>query len=354
MDMESKPMPNDPGLPQQKSGLHGVASSLGLAVGLAMIGGLVLWSGLGQVASILMTAGAGLLLIALLAPPEALAMSEAWRQLFPAERKPAFRKAFMASWMGMAVNTLLPVATVGGEVVKARVLVLSGAPLNDTAAATLVDKTVQAIATLIWGLVGLFVLVSLRPDEGILQGGLIAAALLTLGICGFIAVQLLGGFSSLVRFSHVALRRSDDHGSANAVKGLDLSIRAVYRRPSALVRSLSLRLAGQVWLVSEVLLTAWLLGLAIGFAEALMLRALIGAVRGLSFVIPAGLGLQEGAYVALGALIGLPADMMLALSLASRLREILPSLPGILVWQHVEGRHLWRRREAAQAATASN
>ena len=84
-----------------------------------------------------------------------------------------------------------------------------------------------------------------------------------------------------------------------------------------------------------------------------MLRALIGAVRGLSFLVPAGLGLQEGAYVALGALIGLPADMMLALSLASRLREILPSLPGLLLWQHVERRRLWRWRPVGRLSACT-
>jgi hypothetical protein len=51
---------------------------------------------------------------------------------------------------------------------------------------------------------------------------------------------------------------------------------------------------------------------------------------------------QEGAYVTLGLLIGMPTDMMLALSLASRLREILPNLPALVVWQHQEGRQLWR------------
>ncbi len=320
-----------------------IARTLGLLTGLAMVGGLVLWSGLGQVMTILTTAGASLLLVVFLAPPEVLTASEAWRQLFPGERKPAFWPTLRASWMGMAVNTLLPVATVGGEVVKARVLVLSGTPLADAASATLVDKTVQAIATLIWGLVGLMVLASLTPGDGLLWGGLIGATLLALGIAGFIALQWFGGFSYVARIGSGLLKSLDDRGSMEAGGNLDQAVRAIYRRPDALLRSLGLRLAGQVWLVSEVLLTSYLLGLAIGFEEALMLRALIGAVRGLSFVVPAGLGLQEGAYVALGALIGLPADMMLALSLASRLREILPSLPGLLLWQHVEERRLWRR-----------
>ena len=331
-----------------------IMPSLGLLAGLAIIGGLVLWSGLGQVVTILATAGAGLLLIVLLAPPEILAASEAWRQLFPSERRPAFWSTVRASWMGMAVNTLLPVATVGGEVVKARILVLSGAPLTDAAAATLVDKTVQAIATLIWGIIGLMVLASMTSDERILWGGLVGAALLALGIGGFVAVQWLGSFSYAARISRGLLRRLNVDGSIEAGEKLDAAVRRIYQRPTALLRSLGLRLAGQIWLVSEVLLTAYLLGLTIGFEEALMLRALIGAVRGLSFVVPAGLGLQEGAYVALGALIGLPADMMLALSLASRLREILPSLPGLLLWQHVEGRRLWRLRTAGRAAPAGD
>lgn len=324
-----------------------MAPSLGLIAGLAIIAGLVLWTGLGQVMAILTTAGAGLLLIVFLAPPEALAASEAWRQLYPGERRPAFWSTFRASWMGMAVNVLLPVATVGGEVVKARVLVLSGTPLTDAAAATLVDKTVQAIATLIWGIVGLMVLASLTPGDGLLLGGSIGAALLALGIGGFIAVQWLGSFSFAARICGGLFRQLGMKSSPDTGRELDAAVHAIYRRPAALLRSLGLRLAGQVWLVSEVLLTAYLLGLVIGVEEALMLRALIGAVRGLSFVVPAGLGLQEGAYVALGGLIGLPADMMLALSLASRLREILPSLPGLLLWQQIEGRRLWRRSQAA-------
>ncbi len=169
MQVGDKAMSIDPGISEHETGRRGVAPSLALLTGLAVIGGLVLWSGAGQIIAILMTAGPGLLLIALLAPPEAVAMSEAWRQLFPFERKPAFWLTLRASWMGMAVNTLLPVATMGGEVVKARILILSGTSLNDAAAATLVDKTVQAIATLIWGLFGLFVLASLRPDEGIIR-----------------------------------------------------------------------------------------------------------------------------------------------------------------------------------------
>ena len=226
--------------------------SFGLLIGLAVVGGLVLWSGLGQVVTILTTAGGSLLLVVLLAPPEILTASEAWRRVFLHDRRPAFWTTVRASWMGMAVNALLPVATVGGELVKARVLILSGTPLADAASAALVDKTVQAIAMLIWGLVGLMVLADLTSGDDLLWGGLIGAALLALGIGGFIAVQWLGSFSYAACFGGGLLSRLGIHGSIEAGKNLDQAVRAIYRRPLALLQSLVLRLVGQVWLVSEV------------------------------------------------------------------------------------------------------
>ena len=77
-----------------------------------------------------------------------------------------------------------------------------------------------------------------------------------------------------------------------------------------------------------------------------MLKSLTGALRGAAFVVPGGWGIQEGGYVVLGALIGLTPEFMLALSLATRAREVLMALPGLLAWQHAEGRWLWRRRSA--------
>jgi putative membrane protein len=329
------------------------ASSIGLLIGLSLIAGLLVWSGVGQVMAILAAAGGSLLLVTLLAPPEIWAGSEAWRRLFGAQHRPTAWHAFQASWMGVSVNTLLPVATVGGEVVKARVLTLAGTSVVDAAAATIVDKTVQAIVTLLWGIVGLLVLGSLAPDQDIVVAGMIGAGLLALGIVGFILVQLSGSVTFLARLSKRVLRRLSGANTEDSAARFDRAIRAIYRRPGALLAALGLRLGGQAWLVSEILLTTYLLGQAIGFEEALMLRALISAVRGLSFAIPAGLGLQEGAYIALGALIGLPADMMLALSLASRLREIIPSLPGLLLWQQLEGRRLWRGRKQAALEISS-
>jgi uncharacterized membrane protein YbhN (UPF0104 family) len=131
-------------------------------------------------------------------------------------------------------------------------------------------------------------------------------------------------------------------GNAEA---MDRAVREIYRRPGSLLTACALRLSVRVILVGEVMLAGHLMGHPIGLSEAVMLKGLVIALRGISFAVPAGLGIQEAGYVAIGALIGLPADLMIATSLFTRVREILPSIPFLVLWQHTEGKALWRKRQ---------
>jgi len=96
----------------------------------------------------------------------------------------------LASWMGASVNTLLPVATIGGEVVKARLLTLWSHSGIDAASTVLVDKTVQAIVVLILAIIGITMLTTVTGNGTVVSGAVIGAVLLAIGIGGFIVVQL--------------------------------------------------------------------------------------------------------------------------------------------------------------------
>jgi hypothetical protein len=74
----------------------------------------------------------------------------------------------------------------------------------------------------------------------------------------------------------------------------------------------------RVFTLLEVWVVTRLIGLPIDFLDALMLESLTGAIRGAIFVVPVGIGVQESAFVLLGALFGWPAEAMLAISLATR------------------------------------
>jgi len=84
---------------------------------------------------------------------------------------------------------------------------------------------------------------------------------------------------------------------------------------------------GEVWLIM------YFLGHPISLMEALLLESLGQAIRAAGFLIPASLGIQEGGFLLLGTVLGIPPQTALALSLGKRVRELALGIPGLIVWQ---------------------
>ena len=76
-----------------------------------------------------------------------------------------------------------------------------------------------------------------------------------------------------------------------------------------------------------------------------MLESLGQAARSAGFMVPGGLGIQEGGFLLIGSHIGLTPELALSLSLIKRGRELIIGIPGLIAWQIAEGRGLWRRRD---------
>ena len=99
------------------------------------------------------------------------------------------------------------------------------------------------------------------------------------------------------------------------------------------------------WIAST--LEAWLAlrfaGAPLGFATVLVIESLLYAARSAAFAVPNAVGVQEGAYILLGASFGLTPETALALSLLKRARDLTIGLPTLAAWQLLESSHLWRR-----------
>lgn len=316
---------------------------LGLFTGLIIVFAVFAWVGIAPVISILTETGWPILIVCVFFVPEILLGTEAWRRLFPADRRPRFSTTALATWIGSSINTFLPVAGIGGEIVKARLLGKWAGDASIAYSTTIVDKTVQAIALLLSGLIGILALTLLISNPVIIWSAAAGALLLALGIAGFIAVQLAGSVAWLAKWTNWGplkrLQSLQDHA-----ENMDNEIAEMYRRPGALGVSTLLRLAGRLLLFGEVMVVGHLIGVDIGWLEALMITTLVVGLRGISFFIPAGLGIQEVGFVLVGSLMGYSGETMLTISLAARVRETLPDLPAFLWWQQIEGRAVWARR----------
>lgn len=315
-------------------------SYLAVGAGLTAIAALVAWQGFTEVTDGLVALGWGVALLPLAWLPHLALSGAACRLLFNAGRAPRLSRAMRAIWVGQAVNTLLPAAGVGDEIVKARMLTLGTGRGVDATAAVVLDKTVQALTLLVWGLIGLLILVSLQAGDEIVIPVLIGSALLALGIVGFVLVQRAGAFGFLAGRFGKWLERWNLHRLVSQAGEVDQIIAAFYRRPGRFALACAVRLLARFAMTAEILLAAYLMGHPISLMEAVMLRGLTTALRGIAFPVPNGLGVQEGGYILFGSFVGLSPEFMLALSLATRARELIVGVPGLAAWQHAEGRAL--------------
>lgn len=327
-----------------------IASYIGLIAGLAVLTILIAWQGAAEIAGILLASGWALLLVPLVWFPTVFMNARCWQLLFAPEHAPTFLRAFLAQWMGRSVNTLLPVASIGGELVKARALILWGADGRHASASIVVDKTVQVITLILWGLLGISLLGWMALDHRLAVAALIGLAILAGGVAGFLVVQRAGMFGFMVKAAHKVTKADYFANLATTADEVDRIVLDLYRRRRRLAAATLWRATALVLQTGEVWLAAWLLGYPIGLVEALMLKSLSSALSDAAFVVPNSYGIQEGAFIVLGGLIGLAPDVSLAISLAIRIREVLIDVPGLILWQHSEGRALIRRRRGGAAA----
>jgi len=271
----------------------------------------------------------------------------AWWVLFPNSDRLSLWQLFWMRWIGESVSTLVPSAAVGGDVVRARLAALHGASVPIAAASVLVDITLGVFVQIAFTLAGLALIVSVTGHEGFVRPTLIGALLGIIAIVGFYIVQRLGMF----RFIGVIISRlansSDWHSLINSGQTLDRTIRTLYARRRGVVGCCVWTTASLVLGSGEIWIALHAIGLQATLINALIFQSVILAIRSAMFPVPGALGVQEGGYVVVGNLLGIPGDAAFALSLIARVRELILGIPGLITWQLFEARRLWRARLAA-------
>ncbi|RJS93963.1 lysylphosphatidylglycerol synthase domain-containing protein [Salinisphaera sp. Q1T1-3] len=312
-------------------------AALMLLVGLALFTAMLAWQGAGALARAVAAVGWGLVAVTAWHLVPLVIDSHAWRLLFDRPRPPILHIVW-ARWIGESINGLLPVAQIGGDIAKARLLIKRGLAGAETGASVVVDTTLAAIGQMLFAIAGLLMLLALmsRPDLAWALGIGIAAMLAILAT--FYRLQRGGMFGVLAGFVHRVGGGRAGLDFVGGAKALDVAIAAIYARPGVVLRGLAWRLVGWFVGTGEVWLALYFLGHPVGVDDALMIEALGQAIRGAAFVIPGALGVQEGGFALLATLVGLDAETGVALSLVKRVRELSLGLPGLVAWQIAEGR----------------
>lgn len=298
-----------------------------LTVGIALLAILLATHGAGAVREIVHQVGwQAIPVIAAHLPVTYLAMVS-WEVLLPPDRRPSSLFLFRVRLIKEAVNALLPVAQIGGDVVRAKLTARNGLTLAESTASCIVDVLAGTVGLVMFVLSSLILAMVTLHDPRIAHAGLALVAVVSLiGTALFIAHKAgvgrrLGQFSQ--RWSAVAHRVGELGEAFRVIGGQRANVFASF------VWHLAAWLAGAF----ETYVSMWALGLNPTLLQAFIVEGLAQTAKVVGFAIPGALGVQEGGYLLLGGAMGLTPDQALALSLLRRMRELVLGGIGLLLWR---------------------
>ncbi len=317
------------------------ASILLALAGLAVMTGFAVWLGAGAVTRSLLSVGlVGFAVLTLWQVASDAVLALAWRIACPSAALPAgLARLLLARVMREAGMTCLPFSQVGGILISMRA---TSAGLGGrivawptSVAANIVDLTTEVIGQIGFVLIGLLFLLDRNPDTALAGPVGLGMALGVAAVSAFIWAQ---------RGASVLFRRLGTRlvGAARLrdIDRLQDRINVFYARPGRVAGGCLGHLVGWSLGAGWVWIAYRMLGAAPSLGAALAIEGVASGILSISFLVPAALGVQEAAYVALGSLFGLDPHLSFSLSLLRRGRDLAIGVPMLLIWQGREASRL--------------
>jgi putative membrane protein len=319
-----------------------LAAGLGLALAIAIIA----YQGFGAVAEAFAAVGFGVTVVVMLRAAELAGAGLGWWMVFPLAARCPLYACVWVRFIREAINALLPVAQIGGEIAGGRVMTFFGIPGELAGATILVDILMQAASLVLFTIVGIGVLATTVADRALVGSLVAGTAMMALALGGFFAAQRFGGARLFDRALMTLAEKLGWSSLANRDSLHDNLVR-IYADLPRLATAILVHIGVWFFGVLEVLVALGLMGFPIGYGEALAIESVGQAVRAAGFLMPGALGIQEAGFIAVCAVYGIPAPSAVALSLIKRVPDIALGLPFLFVWHAHEARALIRRGSGA-------
>lgn len=295
-------------------------------LGLVLLGVLVSQVGTGDLLARLRHLGWRAILVPL--PFASIAAIDGWAWSFTLPRgagpNPGVPLLSMMRLAGESVNNLTPTAYLGGEPVKAMLLVDRGIDAADGAVSVVVAKTALTIGQVVFVLLGIMLA---TERFGLLRGGRLLFGLLCLLGAAFTALLVRLQQRDLFTRTVALVGRLGFDGprtrrAAEVAPRIDRDLRAFYSgRGPDFAASTFLHFVG--WLAGTLEMKAFaeLVGLPLGWRDAFLVESLSQPLSAGAALVPGALGIREAGGVAIFSLLGLDTSAGLAIWILRRLRE---------------------------------
>jgi putative membrane protein len=308
--------------------------------GVAVITGLVIYFGAGDVLRVLTSVrpvGFGAYILAQLGI--LLGLGLCWRLLLRSHQRGSFWLCVWGRAVRDATGEFLPFSQVGGFVLGARVITLSGVSMADAVASTLGDVTTEFLAQLTFIGIGLVVFARKAPGSELVMPVAIGLCVALVAAIGLILAQR-GTGTKLFRGLALRIAGTVGEGAAENIDRLQAALDILYTERLRLVLCALFHLVCWFGTTTASYIGFHALGVPLSWLDAMCIEAILHAIMAVAFFIPGRAGVQEAAYTVLGGIFGIPPEIALSLSLLRRARDFVIAVPVLIAWQGLEARRL--------------
>jgi uncharacterized membrane protein YbhN (UPF0104 family) len=194
----------------------------------------------------------------------------------------------------------------------------------------------EIISQIVFTALGFGLLLIAVPEARILDRAAATLMLAILIAAAFVTAQRIGGMRAIELGISTLARRWPRFLPLIEARLHDQLMR-LHRQPRALFTAGLLHFgswllgAGEIWLILAAL------GQPASPTKCVIIESLSMVGRSAGFFVPGALGVQEIAVVVVGKLVGLPVETAMMIAIVKRLRDVVIGVPGLFVWQWVEG-----------------
>ena len=290
----------------------------------------------------------------------------AWSRLLPksnATPSVPFYHIWLYRWIGESINTLLPVGQIGGDFARARLLAQKDESARllaqkctdarllaqkdegdktETApfagASVLIDFVLGLVTQAVFTLMGvtlIFVIASEAVELGPLAAAITFSLIIAIGLWKLISGN---SFPQIAEKMTAIAPKGKLANLSGGLQQLHQQMQIIFAAKKALYQAILVKTAAWVCRSFEIWIILYCLQMPVDFQTAIIIESVASAIRSAAFLIPGAIGVQDGAIILLCHWLGLPAEAGLLIAILKRGREIVTSLPGLLVWLIMEGK----------------
>lgn len=244
-----------------------------------------------------------------------------------------------------AINGLFPFAVVGGDIIGARLLSHFGVAMSLAVASVLIDIFVQVVSLLIYVGAGVAIVLDVPGPHRLSTVTFVMMAIALPAVGGFFLALNFGAFDPVVRWL-VAFGEKRRWSVFAHVVDLGDQLQVIWRNHRGLSASLFVHVVTVFFGAVEVWIAFYFMGHPVSVAAAIAIESIGQGGKAAAFMLPGGIGVQDGTLIAAAAIFGVPVEVALAMALIKRVPDLVLGIPSLLLWQALEGRRLFVRRRS--------